>query len=228
MMQQVAVMIGRTSWRTVWVVFVLLVLILVLSFYVFSHDHLEHQPWYLLPAPCRMPPTVMADMVLLARHMHEALDRLNVSHALCFGTLWGALRSGRFLPWDNNVDMCAFKSQFTDSSRRVKDVFSQQGMTVDYDWRTGMYAVKYGSAVGGIQTYIVSADGEFAMEGGMSNTFWRWLGGGQVIFPARLLDAPLNKVKFHGSDMPVPHEGIEILKYLYPDNWWLEIKPPGC
>lgn len=28
--------------------------------------------------------------------------------------------------------------------------------------------------------------------------------------------------------MPVPREGIELQKYHYPNDWWLEIKPTDC
>lgn len=229
MIRSLAAMAARTSWRTGWVVFVVVVLLLLLSFHVFSQGRLEHEAWYTLPAPCSMPPTVLADMVQLARLMHDALDAMNVSHALCFGTLWGALRSGRILPWDNNVDMCALTSQFRLSSGQTRQEFEQRKMEVSYDWRAGAYRVSYHSAVGNVHTYTKSFDGEDAWPGGVANGFWRWWGGGdQLSFPARLLDVPLNTAKLHGQDMPVPHEGIEMLKYLYPQNWWLVVKPPGC
>ena len=47
-------------------------------------------------------------------------------------------------------------------------------------------------------------------------------------FPVHLLVPPFSKVDFHGQKMPVPHDEIEILKYLYKDDWWLEKPPPGC
>lgn len=228
MLRQVAVMAARTSWRTVWVVFVLVVLLVVVSFYAFSQQHLDTRPWYHLPAPCTMPRGVMTDLVLLAHNVHEALVQLNVSHALCFGTLWGALRSGRFLPWDSNVDFCALETSFAESSSRVSDVFRQKGVEVNYEWRTGVYAVRLGSAVGSIHTFAVSADKEAARPGGWSGGWFSNSHNKPVSFPVRLLEAPLTSVKFYNKDMPVPHEGIEILKYMYPDDWWLEVKPPGC
>lgn len=47
-------------------------------------------------------------------------------------------------------------------------------------------------------------------------------------FPFRLIDGQLDKLPFNGVEFNVPHEKIELQKYLYPDNWWIEVKPKGC
>ena len=46
--------------------------------------------------------------------------------------------------------------------------------------------------------------------------------------PARLVQKPLPVAMFHGFTMPVPHQGAEVQKYVFPDDWWQEVRPPGC
>lgn len=47
-------------------------------------------------------------------------------------------------------------------------------------------------------------------------------------FPPQLAITPLPIKQFGSHMLPVPREGIELQKYHYPDNWWLEIKPKDC
>ena len=46
-------------------------------------------------------------------------------------------------------------------------------------------------------------------------------------FPAELVRKPLTSVQFAGRMFSVPHGGVEMKKYMYPTNWWKEIKPPS-
>ncbi|KAF4524835.1 hypothetical protein B566_EDAN014318 [Ephemera danica] len=47
-------------------------------------------------------------------------------------------------------------------------------------------------------------------------------------FPPNLVTPPLPTKLFGGINVPVPHEGIEIQKYHYADNWWKEVIPSNC
>ena len=47
-------------------------------------------------------------------------------------------------------------------------------------------------------------------------------------FPARLVQQPLPKVRFGSFNIAVPREGIEMMKHLYPFNWWKVVKPASC
>ena len=44
-------------------------------------------------------------------------------------------------------------------------------------------------------------------------------------FPARLVQQPLPKAKFGSFNISVPKGGLEIMKHLYPFNWWKVVKP---
>lgn len=48
------------------------------------------------------------------------------------------------------------------------------------------------------------------------------------MFPARLVKLPMPVIKFGPSNISVPHAGIELQKYHYPNDWWLVGKPRGC
>lgn len=47
-------------------------------------------------------------------------------------------------------------------------------------------------------------------------------------FPSSLVQPPLPKVKFGFFNISIPRNGIEIMKHLYPYNWWKVVKPVGC
>jgi len=47
-------------------------------------------------------------------------------------------------------------------------------------------------------------------------------------FPFQLIEEKLPEHKFNGIMFNIPHQEYELQKYLYPENWWKEIKPRGC
>lgn len=221
--------LGKMTWRAAGIMFIFVVVSLLMTFYVFSNMHMKHQPWYSFPSPCHLDSTTESDMVYLVHKIDEVFRELHVPYVLCYGTLWGALRQGAILPWDNNIDVCTLHSEFTKVSfSMVQETFQQHGVTFKGHFGGGEYHLTFNSASGTLHLWTVSADGEFAYPSGWFSSLQRMLGNTQPFVPAHLLEAPLQSILFHGKNMLVPHENIEMLKYLYPDNWWLEVKPPGC
>ena len=47
-------------------------------------------------------------------------------------------------------------------------------------------------------------------------------------FPSQLADPPLSSIKYGDIMLPSPREGLEIQKYHYPDDWWLQRKVHTC
>lgn len=47
-------------------------------------------------------------------------------------------------------------------------------------------------------------------------------------FPPQLVISPLPAKQFGKHLINVPREGIELQKYHYPNDWWIEIKPTDC
>ena len=169
----------------------------------------------------------------MAHTVHKILDDFGIEHWLMYGSVFGAFRAQGPLPWDNDVDIGfngtgVFASMTFDNFIKP---FTAKGLKVYHKrWITSNVMKVYSDALphikvdlfalynyrgwmkrAGLETWI------FALNYNLHDTF-----------PARLLDKPLPKVPFGNFTMPVPREGIEIQKYLYPDDWWREVKPVTC
>ncbi|XP_071113540.1 uncharacterized protein [Haliotis cracherodii] len=216
------------SWRKVATIFAAFLLMFWFSFSVFTEMKFHNKKWYQFSAPCKTDTGVMNDMKELVFKIHETLNTLSVPHAVCYGTLWGTLRNQQILPWDNNVDFCVNALDIMKLDRRkMADLFRRNGMIMSYNSKQGVYEIKYKSAEGLITTFLANIDGEMYRTGWFHNIMWLFEKK-SINFPLQLLEAPFPTAKLYGKDVPVPHENIEILKYLYPSDWWLEVKPPGC
>ena len=44
----------------------------------------------------------------------------------------------------------------------------------------------------------------------------------------QFLQPPLTTITFFKKQFPIPNNNIEIQKLFYPDDWWIEVRPPGC
>jgi hypothetical protein len=225
-------MIGRwaltMSWKAVLVTFFCFVISLYMIFTLVNDHFIHHLAWYEQPAPCVTPQFIMDRMIELTFAVSSLLTKLNISHAICYGTLWGALRDGKILRWDNNVDFCLMK----DEIQKVRWVdlqadFKANNMDLSYDYRHGEYVVTQGPAQAILTVFYLTPFDEVFLDGFEHRFLW-FFQDNPVTFPNRLMEAPFSTVEFHGRPIPVPHDGIEILKYLYRDDWWIEKPPMGC
>ncbi|CAG5119040.1 unnamed protein product [Candidula unifasciata] len=218
----------RMSRKVVMVLLLCFLMSLYAMFSMINNHYQSHNHWYKRPAPCVTPKSVMDEMVVLTSAVSNVLNRLNVSHALCYGTLWGALRYGKTLPWDTNVDFCVLKTEINKVPwDRLQGMFKANHMGMVYDMRHGEYLITRGPAVAVLTVFDETNSGE-ARRDGVVYRLLRFYQNNPESFPSRLLKAPLSKIVFHGQPMPIPNEDDAILKYFYPDNWWLEKPPPGC
>lgn len=207
----------------------IVVVLLYIVLTVLLNDQRIHnnRDWYELPAECSLSEERRHDMIELAFRMHDSLKKLNVSHFLCYGTLWGALRDEQILPWDNNIDMCTTIKEITKVDEHLLyQTFHRSGLMLSYCNRHGMYEISFKTAEGFLTIFAPFWDVMYRR--GWENIFFSGLLKRTDNFPAVLLSKPLPMTKFHGHDFPVAHSGIEILKYFYPDNWWKVIPPAGC
>ena len=95
----------RVSWTILGGFFIAFIVSFYMMFLVVSNRYLGPKKWYNYPAPCAQPEKTINAMVNLAFKTSDILTKLSIPHALCYGTLWGALRSAKVLPWDNNIDV---------------------------------------------------------------------------------------------------------------------------
>ncbi|MFC2019171.1 LicD family protein [Chloroflexota bacterium] len=56
-------------------------------------------------------------LINLLQGIKEILDKHGIEFWLECGTLLGALRNGKFIPWDDDIDIGAWRNDFTDSVR---------------------------------------------------------------------------------------------------------------
>lgn len=72
-------------------------------------DTLRCDFWNWGPAAVR-PDCCTEHLRELAEYVHPLLDRHGIAHWLDYGTLLGAVRSGTFIPWDQDVDFGVFEA----------------------------------------------------------------------------------------------------------------------
>ena len=216
------------SWKRACTLFSFFTCFFLLMLVLFLGLKIPSEEWYRFSAPCRTPDSILQDMRVLVFKINEALRELQIPHAICYGTLWGTLRNGQLLPWDNNVDFCVKWADINKvDDAHITEIFKKNQLSISYVSRLGHYEVKYGSADGYITVFLGTFYGEMYRIGWLNNLLW-WFQSNPISFPSSLLEAPLPTKLLYNKNVPVPHENIEILKYLYPNDWWLEVKPPGC
>ena len=206
---------------------IVVIAVVALVVYIIFHDTSESERWYNRPAPCKKSPEVLHDMIDIAERIHKVLDVLKIQHFLCYGSLWGTLRNQQMLPWDDDVDFCILNEDVKSVEEAfMMKTFRSYGMTLTYDARHGLYRVTYKNGVVELVVFQLSEDyGSLKRVGWESKLFME---KPTAKFPSRLAAPPLPTMKMNGIDLPIPHEEIEIQKYMYPDDWWKEMKPPNC
>ena len=187
--------------------------------------------WYMRPAPCSYPPERAADTLLALERTRDVLTRAGLTHFLCYGSLWGALRSGELLPSDRAADLCLLNEQLdTLDENYLYRFFRDAGLSLSYHPPTGVYHADLGmnDASVTLTVFELSSDAQWYQRVGMLSRLLPPQAKSR--FPSRLAQAPLASIAVQGvvGDLPIPREDIEIQKYLYEDDWWKVVPPPGC
>lgn len=163
----------------------------------------------------------------LTLKMKLVFEKLNVRYFLCYGSLWGALRYGKTLPWDRNIDMCVVYHEIASiNEQTLYQTFKQNELSYYYNSRRGKYVVTYKSVQAEITVF--EKVGTHMERIGWEKRLFPHLYVNYQNFPFMLVEKDLPKIKFNGVELTYPHQEYEIQKYLYPDNWWKEVKPRGC
>ena len=150
-----------------------------------------------------------------------------------YGSVFGAIRAKGPLAWDNDVDI-GFNGSGTFTSMTLEEFikpFKAKGLKVYHKrWITSNVMKVYRDGLPHIKVDLFAL---YNYRGWMKRAgLETWIFALNYIlhdtFPARLVEKPLPQVPFGNYTMPVPREGIEIQQYLYPDDWWKEVKPVTC
>ena len=163
----------------------------------------------------------------LTERMSVMLNKLGITYFLCYGSLWGALKFKRTLPWDRNIDMCVIYHQVVAIDEHVlHQAFKNAELNYYYNSRRGKYVITYKTVKAEITVF--EKVGNHAERVGWEKRLFAHLYLNYQNFPYQLVEKDLPKMSFNGIDIPIPHQEYELQKYLYPDNWWKEVKPRGC
>jgi hypothetical protein len=123
--------------------------------------------------------------------------------------------------------MCIIYHQLASIDEHLlHSTFKQFGLNYYYNSRRGKYIVTY-KVVSGEITVFEKVGAHLERVGWEKRILAQSYQNYQT-FPFQLINKNLKRVKFHNLMLPVPHENFEIQKYLYPENWWKEVKPKGC
>ena len=184
--------------------------------------------------PCEYIDETQKEQLLnMTYHVHKILDSMQVDHWLMYGSIFGAVREHGPLPWDNDVDI-GFNGGGKFSTINFDDFlrgFTARGLKVYHKrWITSNVLKVYRDDLPHIKVDLFAF---YNYSGWMKRAgLETWVLALNYnlhdTFPAQLVKIPLPETRFGSFNMPVPRQGIEIQKYLYPHDWWKEVKPVTC
>lgn len=166
--------------------------------------------------------------------VHLVLAKLDIVHFLCLGGLWGQVRIGRALPWARKVELCMVDTLRDDVL--ITKAFREVGLSATYLHAAGVYRIQeheVGEDAPKVEIVVFEEDAVTQM---LRRVGWTRrvlppdceFSPSLQCFPPQLVIPPLPAKQFGGRLIPVPREGIELQKYHYPNDWWLEVKPTDC
>lgn len=160
----------------------------------------------------------------------EVFETLDVTYFLCYDSLWGALNTNGPLKWHQTVDMCLLNEELTRFEEAfLIRLFKRKGLSLSYRTSDGIYLVTNNDVKPVVRLYLFEhSDGNYRRVGWRNRLVPPDNCDRVHCFPARLIAKPLPTENFMSLRVPVPREGIEIQKYLFPDNWWLDSQPEQC
>ncbi|XP_074640002.1 uncharacterized protein LOC141898092 [Tubulanus polymorphus] len=190
----------------------------------YDFSHLNHNR----KTVCKLNDDQIDRKLKFARKIADILKELDVTYALCHGSLYGALNDGKLVPWDNVFDFCILdKDLFNHGLSAFYNTFSGQGINVHYNFMIG--------------EYFLTDNTEYARLIGLRNLFGGLCKGGlqsmwscvlndpfDSRFFTYFMEEPLKQVRIHGEMFPVPNDEFNMIKFLKPESWWLDHTPKKC
>ena len=168
----------------------------------------------------------------LSYKVHQVLDELEVKHWLMYGSLVGALLSHAPLTWDDETvigldgDGRLRTLSKTTFIEKLKSVGAKH---VDDFWsRDGLIKIQDENSEISVDLVIFNRSGKWMKRPGWATWLFYFQYNRFHTFPAKLIEKPLPKIQFGFFNISVPKGGKEILKYIYPTDWWKIVKPLGC
>ena len=190
-----------------------------------------HNPWG--PAPrCKNSEEEIELLVQLTYKVHFVLETMGIDCWLMYGSIWGPLRGiDGPLPWDDDVDLgINGDGKFSQKPfKEFEDSFAVYGLLVENRlWQSSLIVITEEHLWPSLDLFVF-----YDANGVMKRTgIQPWVAPIHFYlyhsFPSKLVKQPLPKVKFGFFNISVPRNGIEIMKHLYPYNWWKVVRPFNC
>ena len=182
---------------------------------------------------CRNLTELQMDQLLnLSYKVHQVLDELGVEHWLMYGSLLGALRGHAPLAWDDDADIgldgdgtlktlskfAFFEKLKSVGAKRLNDFWCRDGLITIHDANSEF----------SVDLVVFNRSGKWMNRRGWATWLLYFQYDNFHTFPAKLIEHPLPKIQFGFFNISAPRGGKEILKYIYPTDWWKVVKPAGC
>lgn len=216
-------------------IFLIVIILVVVYMMTMLGTSLENdEDWYKHPnvhfkeVECEHDEFTMRLYTQLTELMDVTFKKLGLTYFLCYGSLWGALRMQKTLPWDRNIDFCVMQHELAAVEESTfHQAFKTNGLKYKYNSRRGKYIVTYKTVTA--EVTVFERVGSHVERTGWERRLIPHFYVNYQNFPYHLIEKlPLPTENFNGVRVPIPHDTFEIQKYLYPDNWWKVIKPKGC
>lgn len=180
---------------------------------------------------CQNSKLEMDQLLEITYKVHKILDDMKIRHWLMYGSIWGARRIGKPLPWDNDVDI-GFDGEGRFADMTLSEFlapFTAAGLKVNNKWmQSGTIVIHKEDLWLSVDLFAFYNHGGTMRRRGLEAWFFALNYRTYHSFPAWLVEPELPQVKFGFFNISIPKGGNEILKHLYPYNWWKEVRPGGC
>lgn len=169
----------------------------------------------------------------LLKDVQAPLQDLKLTYFLCYNSLWGALKVKGPLPWQNGLDICVLNKELSliDEGFLIR-TFKRHNLNIAYNSAGGFYKVQRFSELLPSATLTVFEEDPITFQMRRVGFIHRMLPPTACeelnCFPPELIVNPMPKASFGELNVPVPRDGIEMQKYLFPNSWWKEITPINC
>ncbi|KAI5709803.1 hypothetical protein M8J76_009653 [Diaphorina citri] len=201
------------------------IILLLILFYVWSSIRSAHEQS--LTCTTMSEDTYQTDMHRFVNKVHLILDKLRITHFLCYNALWGQIRYKRMFLWQREIEMCIVRKS-EHSLTGLEEIFQYADIDIIYRGRRAEYLLNTEYLRGRVNLIVFQLDP-------ISSTYfrpgWQYRVVPGEMFPSYLLGNESHSLPlkpFGPYHLPVPLHDMEIQKYHFPDTWWKGEDPLFC
>lgn len=153
----------------------------------------------------------------------ELLTRHGIDHWLDYGSLLGAVRDGRLIPWDADVDF-GMRARDAEAVTRLADAVAAAGHRLDTSLE-GVIRFVY-SEVNDAHVDVFLWEERDEMLLPLEDLSYAWPGmASRLAFPLRFVE-PLGQATLHGRSFPAPQPAPALLRdHRYGPDWEKPARP---